>query len=290
MNINSTIHILSCRAPDTPNWRKLISLKWQWSTWGTCSASRWAVSVRHTHPLKKKWNVITCFRNPGSNNTSLISSISLSQQHSQQTPPSSANTEPDSTNAWTRSPASSPPQRGWMRRWGRGFSTTCPAAWVRWCPWTISNRLHPSRRTWLSLFMCSFHPLCPSAAAPNSVLPNLCPPRSSVASSWFPPLMDSLPFWSLTPLLAPPPRLSFLFTQTRECLSRWTPVRCTAAQPRLHHLRSTAWHLSLGDPKRSPRSGSAQARRAASLCGGLGYAGQNRRLWIRVWKIKDQSS
>lgn len=48
VNINSALRILSCRAPGTPNWRKRISLKWQWSTWGTCSASRWAVSFTHT--------------------------------------------------------------------------------------------------------------------------------------------------------------------------------------------------------------------------------------------------
>lgn len=209
----------------------------------------------------------------------LISSL---QQRFQQMPPSWANTEPDSTSAWTRWPASCPPRRGWTRRWGPGCSTTCPAAWARWCPWTTRSRPRPSRRIWLSLFTCSSPPLSPSAAlpwAPNSVLQRPCPPRSLVGSSWCPQQTDSSLFWSLTMPLPPPLLLSSPFTQTRECLLRLTAVLCTAAQHRLQHPPSTAWRPSLGGPRRSARLGSAPGRRAASLCGGPGSLMDERLMW-----------
>lgn len=185
-------------------------------------------------------------------------------------PPSWANTEPDSTSAWTRSPASCPPQRGWTRRWGRGSSTIYPLAWARWCPWTIRSRPRPNRRTWLSPSTCSSHPHCRSTVLLNSVLPTLCPPKCLVGSSWCPQQTDSSPFWSPTRPLPPPQPPSSLFTQTQECLLRSTPVLCMAVRHLPQHLQSTAWRPSLGDPKRSARSGSAVARRATSPCGGPG--------------------
>lgn len=269
-----TCHVLSCRAPDTPSWKKQTSWRWQWSTWGTCSAYRWTVNT--FNPRSQKDSEVTSKVTKESQSHKYVINIrllSFPQQRSLQMPASWANTEPDSTSAWTRSLASSPPQRESTRRWGRGSSTTCPAAWARWCPWTTPSRPPLSRHTWPSLSMCSFHPLCPSAAlpwAPSSVLPKPSPPRSLVASSSCLQPMDSLLFWSLTRPLPPPQPLSSPFMRTRECLLRLTPVRCTAAQHRLQHLQSTAWHPSQEDPRRSARWGSAQVQRATSLCGGPG--------------------
>lgn len=197
----------------------------------------------------------------------------LFQQRSRRTLRSWVNTEPDSTSAWTRSPASCPPLRGSTRKWGRGSSTTCPAAWVRWCPWTTPSRLRPSRRTWRSRSTCSSRPPCPSAVRPwppSSAPPRPCPPKSSAASSSSLHPTDSSPFWSLTQPSAPPRHRSSRFTRTRGCPSRSTPARCTAARPPPPRLRSTAWPPSPGGHRRSARWGSARAQRAASRCGGPG--------------------
>lgn len=208
-------------------------------------------------------------------NPSLIFVVSLCllQLRSHQMPPSWANTEQDSTSAWTRSHASCPPRRGLTQRWGRGSSTTCPAAWARWCPWTTRSRPRPSSRTWLSPSTCSSLPLFPSAAqawAPNSALSKLSLLKSSVGSNLCQQPMDSSLFWSLTQPLRPPQLPLSPFMQTQECLLRLTPVRRTAAQHRPQHLQSTAWRPSPGGPRRSARLGSAPARKAASWCGGLG--------------------
>lgn len=192
-----------------------------------------------------------------------------SQQRSQQTQQWWANTEPDSTNAWTRWPASCPLQRGWTRRWGRDSSATCPAAWVRWCPWTTRSRLRPSRRIWPSPSMSSSHPPCPSA--PSSVPPRPSLLRCSVGFSWFPRQMGSSPSWSPTrPSLQPPPLLSSPSSPTPGCLLGWMAARCTAAPHRQQHLQCMGWRPSLGGPRWSARWGWMLARRTMKQCGGLG--------------------
>ena len=77
LNKNSTCPVSSHRAPGTPSWRKQTSWRWQWNTWGTCSACRWAVSL--SDALKIKVNPATiCRWNLSATNVSLISGTSLS--------------------------------------------------------------------------------------------------------------------------------------------------------------------------------------------------------------------